>query len=103
MTVHAVLLAILLGGTPFPPPRLTPMSDRLKCDMGKVLSVDPAKGELSVMTTAGAVHYRAGSDVQLFDKSGAPLGGTSRLMTGQKVRVYYIVSDGAIVSEITVE
>lgn len=103
MLLHAVLLASVLAGNPFPLPRLTPMSDRLKCDYGKVLSVDPAKGELSVMTPAGAVHYRAGSDVQVFDKAGSPLGGTSRLAVGQKVRVYYIVSDGAIASEIAVE
>jgi hypothetical protein len=79
------------------------MSDRLKCDTGKVLSVDTTRGELSVMTPAGAVHYRAGSDVQVFDKGGQPLGGVSRLVAGQRVRVYYVVADGAIASEITAE
>jgi hypothetical protein len=104
MLLHAALLASLLAaGTPFPTPRLTPVSDRLKCDFGKVLSVDPAKGELSVMTGAGAVVYKAGGDVQVLDRSGAPVGGTSRLVAGQKVRVYYVVSDGAIASEIVTE
>jgi hypothetical protein len=103
MLVHAVLLAFLLGGTPYPKPRLTPVSDRLKCDTGKVLAVDAPKAELSVMTPAGAVVYRAGGDVQVLDKSGAPLGGVSRLAPGQRVRVYYVVSEGAIASEIVTE
>ncbi len=103
MFLHAAVLVALLGGLPYPQPRLTPYSDRLKCDYGKVLSVDAAKGERSVMTSAGAVHYRAGADVQVFDKAGNPVGGTNRLVVGQKVRVYYVVSDGAIVSEINLE
>ncbi len=103
MLAHAVLLATLLAGTPFPAPRITPVSDRLKCDTGKVLSVEPARGELSVMTDAGAVHYRAGADVQVFDKAGAPLGAVSRLVAGQRVRVYYVVSEGAIASEVVTE
>jgi hypothetical protein len=103
MIVHAALLATLLAGTPFPPPRLTPVTDRLKCDMGKVLSVDAGHGQLSVMTPAGAVFYKAGSDVQVFDRAGLPIGGVSSLVPGQKVRVYYVVVDGAIVSEIAAE
>lgn len=103
MLPHAALLAILLVGTPFPQPRLTPVSDRLKCDTGKVLSVDANRGELSVMTGAGAVVYRAGADVQVLDRSGAPVGGVSRLQAGQRVRVYYVVADGAIASEIVTE
>jgi hypothetical protein len=103
MILHAVLLAGLLGGNSFPPPRLTPVSDRLKCDYGKVLSVDPTKGELTVTTQAGAVVYRAGGEVQVFDKAGQPLGGVARLVPGQKVRVYYVVADGAIASEIAAE
>jgi hypothetical protein len=103
MLLHAAVLATLLSGTPFPAPRVTPVTDRLKCDMGKVLSVEPAKGELSVMTPAGAVHYKAGGDVQVFDKAGQPVGGVARLVPGQRVRVYYVVAEGAIVSEITVE
>lgn len=103
MLAHAVLIGALLGGTPFPQPRLTPVTDRLKCDFGKVLSVEASKGELAVMTSAGAVHYKAGGDVQVLDKAGAPQGGTSRLVVGQKVRVYYVVSEGAVASEIVTE
>lgn len=103
MLVHVVLLASVLGGTPFPQPRLTPVNDRLKCDTGKVLSVDAAHGELAVMTPAGAVVYKAGGDVQVLDKAGSPMGGVSRLAPGQRVRVYYVVSDGAIASEIVTE
>ncbi|HSM93361.1 MAG TPA: hypothetical protein VLT47_10795 [Anaeromyxobacteraceae bacterium] len=104
MLLHAVLLASLLSATtPFPAPRLTPMSDRLKCDMGKVLSVDAARGEVRVMTPAGAVVYKAGGDVQVLDKAGNPGGGVSRLTPGQRVRVYYVVSEGAVASEIVTE
>ena len=103
MLLQVLLIASVLGGTPFPAPRLTPMSDRLKCDTGKVLSVEPSKGELSIMTPAGAVVYRAGSEVQVLDKAGAPIGSVSRLAPGQKVRVYYVVSDGAVATEIVVE
>jgi hypothetical protein len=103
MLLHAALLAGLLGAAPFPAPRLTPVSDRLKCDTGKVLSVDATKADLTVMTPAGAVHYKAGGDVQVFDKSGQPLGGVSRLVPGQRVRVYYVVADGAIASEVATE
>jgi hypothetical protein len=103
MLAHAVLLATLLGGTPFPAPRLTQVTDRLKCDTGKVLSVDANRAELSVMTGAGAVVYRAGADVQVFDRSGGPVGSVSRLSPGQRVRVYYIVSDGAVASEVVTE
>ena len=103
MIVHAALLATLLAGNPFPQPRLTPVTDRLKCDTGKVLSVDANRAELSVMTGAGAVVYRAGGDVQVFDKGGMPLGAVSRLMAGQRVRVYYVVADGAVASEIVTE
>ena len=103
MLLHAAVLAALLSGTPFPAPRVTPVSDRVKCDTGKVLSVDPTRSELSVMTTAGAVRYKASGDVQVFDKAGQPVGGVARLIPGQKVRVYYVVAEGAIVSEITVE
>jgi len=104
MLAQAALVATLLAAaTPFPAPRLTPVTDRLKCDYGKVLSVDAAKGELSVMTQAGPVAYRAGSDVQVLDKAGAPVGGVSRLVAGQRVRVYYVVADGAVASEIVTE
>ncbi|MGB8931341.1 MAG: hypothetical protein WCC48_08875 [Anaeromyxobacteraceae bacterium] len=109
MLVHAVLLASLLGanptpgGTSFPRPRLTPVTDRLKCDNGNVLSVDVTRGELRVTTPAGVVVYKAGGDVQVLDKSGAPVGGVGRLVAGQRVRVYYVVSEGAIASEIVTE
>jgi hypothetical protein len=103
MLLHAVLLASALVATPFPQPRLTPVSDRLKCDTGKVLSVDATRGELSVMTAAGAVVYKAGGDVQVLDKAGSPMGAVTRLAAGQRVRVYYVVSDGAVASEIVTE
>ena len=103
MILETLLAAALLAGNPFPPPRVTPVTDRLKCDYGKVLSVDPAKGELVGMTTAGAVRYKVSGDVQVFDKAGQPVGGVAKLVPGQKYRAYYVVAEGAIVSEITAE
>jgi hypothetical protein len=103
MTFGTALLVALLAGLPYPQPRVTPVSDRLKCDYGKVLRVDPAKGEMIGQTPAGEVHYKVGPDVQVFDKAGKPIGSVGSLVAGQKYRAYYVVAEGAIVSEITAE
>jgi hypothetical protein len=88
---------------PFPPPRLTAVTERTKCDMGTVLAVDPQRGLLRVTTPAGVVTYRAGPEVQVFEKDGKPGGGITRLQPAEKVRVYYVVEDGARASEVDLE
>jgi len=89
--------------TPFPPPRMAPYGDKLKCDTGTVLTVSWEKNQMQVTTPAGVVTYKAGLEVQVFDKEGRPLGAVSKLTPGEKVRVYYLVDDGAKVLEIDLD
>ncbi len=96
-------LALAIAGLPFPAPRLVQVTDRTKCDTGTVIAVDASKSELRATTPAGAVTYKAGADVQVFDKDGKPLGPVAKLQSGQRVRVYYVVEDGARAQEIDVE
>jgi hypothetical protein len=100
LSAHALALALALAGLPYPAPRLLQPTDRTKCDMGTVLSVEGSKSELRVTTPAGVVTYKAGPDVQVFDRDGKPLGPVSKLSTGDKVRVYYLVDDGARAQEV---
>jgi len=102
----AAALALSLSaapGLPFPAPRAAPVTEKTKCDTGTVLAVSGEKGNLQVSTPAGVATYRAGGDVQVFDREGRPAGAVSRLVPGQKVRVYYVVEDGARALEVDVE
>jgi len=102
----AAILSLALAApaaAPFPPPRLAPVTEKLKCDTGTVLTVNWEKNQLQATTTAGVVGYRVGIDVQVFDREGRPVGAVSRLSPGDKVRVYYLVEDGARVLEVDLE
>ena len=101
----AAAAALLLAAPrlPYPAPRLIQPTDRTKCDTGEILVVEPAKGELKMRTPAGVVTYKAGPDVQVLAKDGAPLGPIGKLAPGQKARIYYVVDDGARVGEIDLE
>jgi hypothetical protein len=105
--VAAALAALALTADaaplPFPPPRLVVVTERTKCDMGTVLSADAQKGVLRVTTPAGVVTYKAGPEAQVFEKDGKPAGGIARLQPNEKVRVYYVVDDGAKAGEIDLE
>jgi hypothetical protein len=101
--MRALLLALVLAASPFPAPRVAPVTDRTKCDTGTVLSMDAARAQLRVTTPAGVVTYRAGSDVQVFDRAGKPAGAPSLLAAGQKIRIWYVVEDGAKALEIAVQ
>ncbi|HSN91738.1 MAG TPA: hypothetical protein VLS93_10960 [Anaeromyxobacteraceae bacterium] len=103
MNALALALAAVLSSTPFPPPRLAPASDRMKCDTGTVFAVDTARSELRVTTPAGMVTFKAGSDVQVVDRDGKPFGPVSKLAAGQAVRVYYLVEQGAKALEVALE
>jgi hypothetical protein len=100
ISVPALALALAVAGLPYPAPRLLQPTDRTKCDMGTVLSVDGTRSELRVTTPAGVVTYKAGFDVQVFDRDGKPLGPVAKLSAGDKVRVYYVVEDGARAQEV---
>lgn len=99
----AALLAAALAGTPFPPPKLAPVSDQLRCDSGVLVAADSAMGQLRVNTPAGLVVFKAATDTQVVGADGKPAGTVTVLKPGQKVRVYYVVDDGAKVSEVDLE
>lgn len=101
----ALLAALLLAAPPlpFPAPRLIQVTERTKFDPGTVLGYDAAKGELRVQCVAGVVTFKAGADVQVFDAAGQPLGSPAKLVSGQRVRVWYVVDNGARAQEIAVE
>jgi hypothetical protein len=101
--MNALVLALALAASPFPPPRAASVTDRMKCDFSTVLSVDAAKGEVRGTTPAGIVTYKVGPGVQVLDAAGKPTGGAASLTVGQKVRIYYVVDDGARVVEIDAE
>jgi hypothetical protein len=88
---------------PFPAPRVVAVTDKTKCDYAVVLSVEPTRGILRTTTPAGVITYRAGPEVQVFAKDGKPQGPISTLAVGQKVRVYYLVNDGALAQEVDLE
>ncbi len=101
--IASLLVTAALAGTPYPPPKLAPQSDQLKCDTGVVVAADTALGQLRVNTPAGLVIFKAAADTQVLDAEGKPAGTLSALQPGQKVRVYYVVGDGATVSEVDLE
>lgn len=103
----AAALALTLSAppqkAPFWPPRAAAVTDKLKCDYATILVMSPEKGELRGTTPAGVVTYRIGPAVQSFDREGRPAAGAASLKPGDKVRVYYVVDDGARALEIDVE
>ncbi|MGC4116746.1 MAG: hypothetical protein QM765_19740 [Myxococcales bacterium] len=101
--IASLLVAVALTGTPYPPPKLAPQSDQLKCDTGVVVAADASLGQLRVNTPAGLVVFKAAADTQLIGADGKPAGTVTSLKPGQKVRVYYVVEDGAKVSEVDLE
>ena len=103
MTLVGSLLALALSALPFPPPRIAPVTSSTKCDRATVLLVDSAKGELKGTTAAGVVTDRISQDVQVFDRAGKPAGAATGLAQGAKIRVYFVIEDGAKVQEIDLE
>ena len=103
----AAALALAFAAQPakvvFWPPRAVPVTEKLKCDYGTVLTVSAEKRQFQSTTPAGVVTYQAGNDVQVFDRAGKPAGAISRLRPGEKVRVYYLVDDGARAVEVDLE
>jgi hypothetical protein len=100
VTVLASVAAALLAVSPFVPPKIAATNEKMKCDSGTVIAVDTAKGELKVKTAAGEVAYKAGNDVQVVGADGKPAGAVSGLKAGAKVRVYYALEKGAVVTEV---
>ncbi len=103
MTLAGPLLAAALAALPFPTPRVTGVTSSTKCDRATVLLVDAAKGELKGTTPAGVVTYRISPDVPVFDRAGQPAGAATSLKPGTRIRLYYVLEDGARVQEIDLE
>jgi hypothetical protein len=103
MIALLVALALSAPPLPFPAPRTTQVTDRTKYDPGTVLGFDAAKGELRVQCAAGVVTFKVGPDVQVFGAAGQPLGPPASLASGQKIRVWYVVDNGARAQEIGVD
>ena len=106
MTVAGPLaaLAALALALPYPAPRsIQANPPTTKCDRATLVLVDTAKGEMKGSTKAGVVTYRIGADVQVFDKDGKPAGAATALAQGAKIRVYYVIDDGAKVQEIDLD
>jgi hypothetical protein len=99
----AALLAAALAALPFQPPRVLQPARETKCDRGTVLHGDAARGELRVATAAGVVTYRVGAELQAIGADGKPSGAAIGLAAGTRVRVYYVVEDGAKALEIDVD
>lgn len=104
MTLAAPLLALAISALPYPAPRLAQPSAQLKCDRATVLLVDRAKGEMKGTTVAGQMTYKITADTLVFGKDGKPVGAAvDQLAQGTKIRVYYVVDDGAKVLEIDLQ
>lgn len=103
MTTAALALAVALGALPYPAPRQIQASNDTKCDWGPVVQVDVRKGELKLTTPAGAVTYKIAPDVPVLGKDGQPAGPASSLAPGTRVRVYFVLAEGAKVQEIDLE
>jgi hypothetical protein len=101
----ALLAALLLAAAPlpFPAPRTVQVTERTKFDPGTVIAFDAVKSELRLQCVAGVVTFKIGPDTQLFDAAGRPLGSAAMLAAGQKVRVWYLVDNGARAQEVAVE
>jgi len=101
MTAVAAAL-LLFTALPFPPPKVAPVTDQLKCDWGTISSVDPPGGKLIVATAAGPVTFLVTPTVVVLGADGQPLASVSALKPGQRVRIYYVVDRGARPTEIDV-
>lgn len=107
--LHAAAATVVLAGAavalaspppPFPPPKLTGVTPATKCDWGPISEIKSSR--IIVRTDAGAFTVEVSSKAKIAGLDGKPLGSTSALSLGQKVRVYYLVDDGAQAQEIDV-
>lgn len=103
MNVLAAAVIALLAASPFPAPKLAQVTEKTKCDWGPIASIS-ADGNTMVLTTpAGPVTYQVGLGVQVFAADGKPMGTVTSLRSGQGVRVYYVIDNGAKAIEIDLE
>jgi hypothetical protein len=99
----ALLLLSLAAAPPYPPPKVVNYSDQLKSDTGTVVAVDPGTSELRINTPAGLVVYKVPPAFPVLTADGRSGGQVNALRPGQRVRLYYVVQDGAQVQELQLE
>lgn len=104
-TLFAVCLLVpglALAQAPAAPPAAPAESPDAKHDQGTVRTVDTQKGLLIADLPDGPVTYDV-SRAQLLDVDGKPQGSAvTGLKTGDKVRITYVIENGAKVSEIRI-
>lgn len=91
-----LVLATLLQSAPFPAPQRVPVTDALKCDWGTVVSASP----FIVQTPSGPVTYAVNADLQALGADGQTKGPVATLKPNAKVRVYYVLDNGARLTEV---
>jgi len=101
------LLFLSLGAEPFVPPKspyipakTVPASTNQKCDWGTVVAVDAALSQLRVKAPDGQVTFQVSAQAPVIGADGKSVGTVAGLNPGTKVRVYYVVDDGAKVQEV---
>lgn len=98
LSMIGVVLTLLFP--PFPAPTAIQATASLKCDNATIDSIDAARQEFRGKTPAGTITYRVVPEVPVIGKDGKPAGSSSDIKVGQKVRIYYVLEQGAQVREI---
>jgi len=97
----SLLVALLLSSAPFPPPQRVAVTDALKCDWGTVVSESPGPSPtVTVRTADGPVVYQVTADTPALGPEGQQRGTALSLKPGTKVRVYFVIDNGARVTEL---
>ena len=86
--------------TPYYPPKTVPVSNNQKCDWGTVVAVDVALSQLRVKAPAGLITFQVSAQAPVIGADGKQTGTVAGLTRDTRVRVYYVVDDGAKVQEV---
>jgi hypothetical protein len=98
------LVALLLVLAQFPPPQRVAVTEAMKCDWGTVVSVNPSEHPtMVVQSTAGPVVYQVSGDTPVLGADQKPHGTVAALKVGTRVRVYFVIGDGARVLEVDLQ
>src|ERR1700684_1835688 len=96
----ASLVAASLLSLAYPAPvHITP-TDQTRCDWGTVSQVNAAESKLILSTSIGMITFLADPNGLVYGTDGAQAGTVAGLKNGQNVRVYFVVDNGAKVSEV---
>ena len=82
-------------------PALAQQTADTKYDIGSVRTVDATRGVMICDMPDGQVTYDV-SQAQVFDVEGKPQGAAASLHPGDKVRITYLINNGAKVSEVRI-